>query len=456
MITLVALTLTLSIPLPARPPAEPREKEAGRIEIARLSPFSRLRAPDSLATITLAEALQRSVQLNPDYVRSLGAVAEADWIRKASRLAFFIPAVTANLDYTKYSVPFFNLGTGGAVNTSVTATLAARYEIFSIRKFTELGRSQAELENATATEVQRRFAAALLTESAYYAALADEELSRVSRDRARRAEEQLTLARARVQTGAAAPSDSLTVRLELLRARVSLLRDESALRVSRLELGRRVGMPGPVAPEPLDSAPAEALPLTLEEAVAQALEQGPEYRAARARERAADKDLSGKRGVYLPTLTLDAAHSRFDSKIFPSAVSVSSLTFTLALPIWDNGRRELAIIQARSTRNVARAVRADLELAAQRDVTEAYEGYETARAAAELAVEGRTVAVESYRVQEARYRAGATTVLELLQAQNDLSEAEAGLVQARFVTRLARARLESILGTRFNSLGGPS
>ncbi len=413
-------------------------------------------SPDSLPTITLADALQRSVQLNPDYVRALGAVAEADWIRKASRLAFFIPAVTASIDLTRYSVPFFNLGTGAPVNTSVTATLAARYEIFSIRKFAELGRSQAELEFATATEVQRRFAAALLTESAYYAALADEELTRVARDRARRAEEQLVVARARVQTGAAASSDSLTVRLELLRARVSLLRDESALRVSRLELGRRVGAAGAVVPLPLDSAPAEAIPLALDAAVAQALAQGPEYRAARARERAAEKDLVARRGAYLPTLTLEAAHSRFDSQFFPSAVSVSALTFTVALPIWDNGRRELSVIQARATRNLARAVRSDLELAAQREVTEAYDGFETARAEFGLALEGRTVAIESYRVQEVRYRAGATTVLELLQAQDDISQAEATLVQSRFTARLARARLEAILGTRFNPSGGPS
>ena len=35
--------------------------------------------------------------------------------------------------------------------------------------------------------------------------------------------------------------------------------------------------------------------------------------------------------------------------------NVSSLTFTLSLPIWNNGERELAIIQARTSRNVARA-----------------------------------------------------------------------------------------------------
>ena len=94
--------------------------------------------------------------------------------------------------------------------------------------------------------------------------------------------------------------------------------------------------------------------------------------------------------------------------------------------LWNNGTRELAIIQSRADRDVARAVRSDLERAALRDVTEAYDGYETARAAVALADEGLIVARENYRVQEARYKAGATSVLDLLTAQNGLSDAEAG------------------------------
>src|SRR5690606_20268759 len=171
------------------------------------------------------------------------------------------------------------------------------------RKFAELGRSQAELEAATATELQRRYAAALFTESAYYAVLADEELARVARERAARAEDQLRVARARVASGAAVQTDSLTVRLELLKARVDRLRSEWAWRGSRLELGRRVGLDGPVGAAPLEAEVAGALPLSLAAAVMEALDQGPEYRAVRARERVARSVLKARRGAYLPTLT---------------------------------------------------------------------------------------------------------------------------------------------------------
>lgn len=414
------------------------------------------RADDSIPTLTLAEALERAVKLNPDYVRALGSVSEADWTRKAARIAFFAPTLTASVDMTKYDTKFFNFGTLQQSNTSVTGHLDARYELFSMRKFAELGRTQAELEGATATEVQQRFAAALLTESAFYGVLADDELARVADGRATRAQEQLRLARARVASGAAVQTDSLTVRLELVRAQVDLLRTRSALRVSRLELGRRVGVAGPVDAIPLSTEPPPGLPITQEQAIAQALEQGPEYRAARARERAAEAQLKGKRGAYFPTVTLSGAHTRFDTQFFPSAFNVNSITLNVTLPIWNNGDRELAIIQSRSDRDVARAIRSDLERAALRDVTLAYDGYETARAAVLLANEGLLVAQESYRVQEARYKAGATTVLDLLTAQNGLSDAEAGLVQARFAARLALALLEAILGTRLATTNGGS
>ncbi len=411
---------------------------------------------DSIPVVTLADALERSVKLRPDYVRALGSVAEADWSRKAARLAFFVPSASVSLDYTKYSKAFFNIGTFNQSSTSSTFNLGASYEIFSARKFAELGRSAAELDAATANEVQQRFIAALQTEASYYAVLTGSELVRVGLDRVSRADQQLQVARARVMTGDAVQSDSLTVRLELIRARVSLLQREADLRVARLDLGRRVGTDGPVDAAPLDSAGPEPLPLGLRDAIARALEQGPAYRVARASERQAEAVLHGRRGGYLPTLNLSAAHSRFDIKIFPGASNVSSVTLTASLPLWDNGQRELGIIRSRADRNVARALRSDLELSAQRDVTQAYDGYETARAAWDLAVEANAAAMENYRVEDARYRSGATKVVDLINAQNNLSDAEAGLIQARYVARLARAQLEAILGTRFDTTYGGS
>ena len=330
-------------------------------------------------SVTLAEALRRATRLDPNYVAALGQLDNAEWGRRAARLAFILPAVNAELDLTKYSAEFFNLGTGQPQSSAVTGTLTASYELFRLRKFTDLSATNAGLESAGASELEQRFRTAFLVESDYYGVLASQALDRVAAERLRRAEEQLAVGRARVLSGAAVQTDSLQLVLEATRARIDRMRAEAALRVARLQLGRRIGEAGPVAAADSDSVPPLELPVTLPDAVTEALAQGPQYRVARANERQAEALLRGRRGEYLPSLVLSGANQTFDSKFFPTARNISSVTLSVILPVWNLGQREIAVTQARVNRDVSRAIRADLERGALRDVTEAYEAYRTAR-----------------------------------------------------------------------------
>jgi outer membrane protein TolC len=399
--------------------------------------------------MSLVEAIRRSARLDPDYVRALGQIDNAEWGRRAAMLAFFVPSLELGLDETKYSQSFFNpANPANPTSTLVVGRASANYEVFSLRKFSELSRTKAELASAEAGELEQRFQAALETESSYYDVLVNQELTGVTQQRVLRAREGLAVARARVTSGAAVQTDSLQLVLELIRAQVEGLRQRNALRTAQLELGRRVGASGPVDAAPLDTMLAPKLPVGLAEAVRIGLDQGPQYRAARANESSADAALRSQRGDYLPVFAIGGQHQRYDTQLFPGASNVTSVTFSLSFPLWNNGQREIEVSRARVNRDVARTIREDLERAVRRDVSSAYDTYETARAAVELAQVGITVARQNYSMQELRYRSGATTILDLLDAQVDLAEAEAGLVQARYQNRLALARLEAILGRR--------
>ena len=406
-------------------------------------------APDSLPRVTLAEALQSAARLDPNYVAALGQVDNAVWARRSAFSVFVLPSITLGTVATRNTPKFFNFGTLQREKYAVQAQVTAQYDLFTGgQKFAELSRSGAALESAHAGELRARFTTALLTESDYYAVLAAAELDRVARERLRRAREQLAVARARVVSGAAVATDSLNLRLELTQAQVAQLEQESGLRLARLELGRRVGAAGPVDAEPLDTTPAPELPLTLADAITQAAEQGPAYRQAAADERAASAVFRSRLGAYLPHATVSWTGIGFDNAFLPTGAKFSQLSLSISFPLWDNARRELALSQARTSRDVARAVRRDMDRAVQHDVTAAYDGYVTARATAALATEGLAVARESFRVQRSRYSSGATTILDLLDAQVNLSDAEAQLVQAHYKTRLALAGLEAILGRR--------
>jgi outer membrane protein TolC len=120
----------------------------------------------------------------------------------------------------------------------------------------------------------------------------------------------------------------------------------------------------------------------------------------------------------------------------------------MSFPFWDGGQRELSVARLQADRTVARARREERERSAGERIAQAYHGYGTARAGIGLAQVGVAAATETYRVQRARYGEGATTILELLEAQVALSEAEAALVQSRFASWLALSQIEALLGRR--------
>ena len=413
-----------------------------------LTPPLAIAPGDSLPVVTLADALRRATGLDPNYVAAVGQVDNAKWARRTAFSVFLLPSVAVQTDATKNLPAFFNFGTLRPETYAVSAQVAMRFDVFTGgQKVAELSRSAAALDAANAGELQARFNAAFSTEATYYTVLSDAELLRVARERVQRAEQQLGVARARVVSGAAVQTDSLQLRLELSRAQVSQLVQQTALRVARLSLGSRIGATGPVDAVPLDSV-LPAPPMTFDAAVEEATDQGPSYRQARALERAAAAVFRGRLGTYLPRVSLSGVGIGYSNNFYPRAAKFTQLTLTITLPIWDNFQRQNLISQARVTRDIFRATRDSAERSIRRDVTAAYDGYVTARAAADIAAQAVAVARESYRVQQSRYKAGASTILDLLKAQSDLDDAESGLVSARYAARLALAGLETIIGRR--------
>jgi outer membrane protein TolC len=379
-------------------------------------------------------------------------VRVAGWGRRAATADLVAPRLAGSISYIRFSEPFFNFGTGSISPNAAAASLEASYVIIGAGKLGALKSSRAAQASAEANETATRFHSALGTDAAYFAVLAARELARVATDRVNRAEGQLAVARVRVVAGEAIASDSLQLVLELNRARLTLLRQDSAVVVSRFQLGNRIGLSGPADALAFDTGTLPALPFTEEQAVAELRDRGPDVEAARAEERRAESVLGAERENYLPALTLSATTGAYDSDLFPTALKRSQLQLAMSLPFWDGGQRELAVARLQADRNVAQARRDELERSAGARIAEAYHGWVARRIS--LAEVGVTAATETYRVQRARYGEGATTILELLEAQVALSEAEATLVQARFASWLALSQIEALLGRRVFDAAG--
>jgi multidrug efflux system outer membrane protein len=402
----------------------------------------------SVAVVTLHEARRRATAIDPDAVESRARVHTAAWEKRSAFSRLVTPTLTGGLSYIRFSDPFFNFGTGSISPNATSATLEASYSILGSGRWGALRSSRASLESAEASETAEQFRTALATDQAYYAVLAERDLAGVAADRLKRAQESFGIARVRVSAGEAIASDSLQLLLEVNRARIDVLSRDSAIVAARWRLGSQIGVSRPVDAAAIDSAVPPPLPMTQDDAAREMLTRGPDIEAARADERRAGAVLGAERERYLPNISLGATTGAYDANFFPSALKRTQLALTVSLPFWDGGARELSVARLAADRDVARARRQESERTAGALVAQAYHGYTTARARIELATVGVAVAMENYRVQNARYREGATTILDLLEAQVALSEAQASLVQARFTTRLSLARIEALLGRR--------
>ena len=405
-------------------------------------------AQEPAPVVTLAEARRRSVSMDPDAVAARSRVDIASSEKRAAFLNLITPNLSYTTTYTHFSAPFFNFGTAGISPNSASATFDARYALLGAGKFGALKSARASIASAEALETATRFRTTLETDAAYFAVLADHDLTRVAADRLLRAEEQLKIARIRVIAGESVSSDSLRLLLEVSRARLAILSMDSSLTASRLRLGRRIGLNGPAEAAPLDSALPPQLPFSEQQAIAEMRAKGPDVEAARANEKFANAAILSARERYFPEINIGGTLGRYDVELFPDALKRNQWNASISLPIWNGGSREASVARARAERSVASATRADTERAAGEVMSQAYRGYLTARGGIDLALIGLAAATENYRVQNARFREGATTTLDLLEGQVALSEAQAQLIRSRYASRLALAQIEALLGRR--------
>jgi outer membrane protein TolC len=228
---------------------------------------------------------------------------------------------------------------------------------------------------------------------------------------------------------------------------LALLQAEANLETARSNLGRQVGIDHPVRavldstfPEPPDTA-------TLREEVGRS---APLVQQAEAQARAAGAKVVVAQAQYWPTLsaTFSNGVSGFDAPwtTFNSYVNNWSLRVTLSWPLFDGFSREQAQVNARVARDVADAQAADARRQVGALLTQQLAALETAHAQIEIARENVASATEDLRVLQERYRVGASTILDILTSQANLTQAETSVVQARFSYLVARAQIEALVG----------
>jgi len=285
------------------------------------------------------------------------------------------------------------------------------------------------------------------TQQLFFTALAQEELVRVAEAQLQRAKEELQIAVNKFQAGAATRSDTLTATVDLGNGQLALLQANANLATAQASLGRQIGVDQLVRAVPDTAFPP--LPDTTR-LRAEVLDSSPQVQQAAADERTARALVTVAHAEYFPTLSVSYSngYTGLDApwSTTQSYVNNWSLRFALNWTLFNGFSREADQVSASVTRDVAEALAADTRRRVNAQLTQQLAALTTAYA--QIAIVGTNVAAatEALRVTQERYRLGAGTLLDLLTAQANMTQAEVNQVSARYNYVIARAQVEALVG----------
>ena len=406
-------------------------------------------------SVTLAEAIRRAERVQPAVIGASADVRTAAAQRRSAWGAY-LPRVTASSSGSD----FFSEGparidpitgeltSGNSSSRSLTTSLSASVDLFTgFRRGAEMRAARASQTAAEASLVDARFEQALTTTNQFLDALAAAQLLRVREASVRRAEEQLKTAVAKLRAGSATRSDSLRSLVTLGTARLDQITTETQLATAEANLARLIGEPGRVRAAD-DSAFYRMLPVVDTQALrTEAESRSPRIQSAGANAAAARASARASRSAYWPSLTL-AANTGWNGSRATDYDLFNQRQISLALRwnLFDGFDRELSIVQRDAQLDLAEANAADAQREVQAELTSRLAELDAARTRIEITQTSVAAATEDLRVQQQRYRLGASTIVDLLTSQEALNQAEVDVVNARFDYLRAKAQLESLIG----------
>ena len=285
--------------------------------------------------------------------------------------------------------------------------------------------------------------------NAYFTLLSINDRLRVAQDNlavARRVQDLLVLQR---RAGRATA-------LELERQRSLVAGSESAIPALRQQrtatrgvlavlLGRTLDQ----APDPQGSLRALALPATRGGVPAQLVERRPDIRRAEASLMAANADVGAARGARLPNLTLRAlggAGGGALGTILGSGGGFYTLASAIAGTVFDGGalRSRVDLAEAQKLERVEQYRRS--VVTAFQEVEDALAGSEQFALQEDLLSASAQAAREAYRLVDIRFRAGAESFVDVLDAQRTQLAAEAAIDPVRLARFTSSTTLYRALG----------
>jgi outer membrane protein TolC len=420
--------------------------------------------PPGEVRLSLAEAVQRGLVVNLGSITA-NSSSQTARAQRAQVLSQLLPQISANLGATETQVNLaaYGLNTiGGGIPGFPTIVGPYHYvqaqgnvnwnafNLTQIRNY----QSSKESERSAGFDLRNaRELVVLAVGGSYLQAVAD--IARVDSQRT-----QVQYAQAVYDQSATRLAAGTNTRIDVTRSRVQLQTEqerlislEADLKQQKIALARLIGVSLDhelILTEPFGYRDLQQV--SEDEALKNAFANRTDLKAAESQVKAAERVVGAARAERYPTVTASGNYGAVG--VSPdNSHGVFTASASVNVPIYTGGRIRADIQQSQTTLKQRQSEYLDQKGQVEQDVRNALIQLQTAIGQTRLADSNRKFALETLTQARDRFEAGVTNTVEVVQAQQQESSAEADYVSSLFAFNLARLTLARATGEGESTVG---
>ena len=402
-----------------------------------------LALPASAETFTLNEALGVTYETNPQLEAARAGLRATDE-NVATANSNFRPSVSVGASYGYEKIPPF-LG-GSPTSTPLSGQLSLNQTVFNYSDIAQISKAKSQVKAGRAQLVSTEESVLLAAVTAYMNVVRDEATVNLRQNNVAVLQKQRDATQEQFKVGELTRTDVAQSQARLAGAQADLINAEGLLAISRANFEHQIGRPA----ETLETEPAlPVLPKEQQAAIDMALKLNPDLLAARQNVKAADHQVDVALGALMPNVTVNGAYQYAQNNPSYGPFTIHALTVlgNLNVPIYQGGAEDAAVRQAKELRSQAQMSAADTErqvLYTTRAAWQAYTSIMATITSNQAQVDANKVAYQGVKLEQ---QVGARTILDVLNAEQELLNSQVNLVSSKRDAAVAAYQLLSAIGT---------
>ncbi|MCE5323528.1 TolC family protein [bacterium] len=258
------------------------------------------------------------------------------------------------------------------------------------------------------------------------------------------AQTRLNNTQAMFEAGTVAKFDVTTAQTDLANLNQQLIQAKNRVLVAQAALNRVMGVDVNIPTQIVKQTPTiQGVPVDVPAAIQTAYQKRPEVQAQEKVVKLNEKGVKLQRSSYYPTLTLAALYGyTFATTGLNTANSNYQGTLTLNIPIWNGGITRARVEQAQADVENSKDTLNQIQLGVSLDVRTAALSLEEAAKRVATTQQNVDLADEALRLANVRYNAGIALLVEVTNAESQLTQANFNNVNAMYDYATAQAQLQ--------------